>query len=510
MTQPPPLRYVVLGGGTAGWMAAATLARLAGAPVTLVESEAIGTVGVGEATIPQIRLFNAALGIDEDAFLRATGGSYKLGIAFEGWSGEGSAYMHAFGPVGRGAGVLPFHHYWLRARAEGASEPLSAYSANELAARAGKAPPRRGPVPAGPQLPYAYHFDAGLFAGLLRVNAEAAGAQRVEGRIAGFERDGAGGHVPAAVLDDGRLVEGDFFIDCTGFRALLIEGELGAGFESWNRWLRCDRAVAVPCAARGAFTPFTRSIARAGGWQWRIPLQHRVGNGYVYSSQYLSDDGARDTLLANLDGEPAAEPRVLRFTSGMRQRQWVGNCVAVGLAAGFMEPLESTSIHLVQTALARLLQMLPGTTQAGALEALAASFNRQAAFEWSAIRDFLVLHYWANARHGEAFWDDLRALGESDLPPTLAEKLAAFREGGVIARTHDELFTEEGWLQVLIGQGILPARYNPVANAMPAPALARMMADLRREAGGVVSALPDHEAAVRAALAPSPKRSIVS
>ncbi|MBY6129316.1 tryptophan 7-halogenase [Qipengyuania aquimaris] len=483
MSEQDPFKIVIAGGGTAGWMAASLLARFSPAhfQIELVESETIGTVGVGEATIPQIRHFNQALGIDEAEFLRETKGSFKLGIAFDGWMGDGHSYMHAFGQVGRGAGLLPFHQHWLRARKLGHARPLAHYSLNEIAARA-----LRMPAPGGPELPYAYHFDAGLYAAFLRRFAEARGVTRTEGLIENVERNGETGDIAALSLDGGRRIEGDLFIDCTGFRGLLIEGAMEAGFDDWSHLLPCDRAVAVPCSGGGDFTPYTRSIAREAGWQWRIPLQHRIGNGYVFSSAHISEDEAAETLLANLDGEADGTPRVLKFTTGKRRRQWVGNCIALGLAAGFMEPLESTSIHLVQSALARVLQLLP----AGRPDpALVDHFNAQADFEWTRIRDFLVLHYWANGREGQPFWDAMRAL---ELPNTLSAKVEQWCAGGHIHREHEELFTEVAWFQVLAGQGVEAESYNPLADAVPENELVGLLASTEEQMVRAANAMPQH------------------
>ncbi len=467
---------VILGGGTAGWMTAAALARLAPhLAVTLVESEAIGTVGVGEATIPQIHLFNGALGLDEAEFFRETKASFKLGIEFAGWTREGDSYMHAFGAIGRAAGLLPFQHHWLRAKQLGFAKPLIRYSANELAARTMRVQHGRA-TPQTPELPYAYHFDAALYAAFLRRYAEARGVKRIEGKVASVERDGESGDIAALVLEGERRVAGDFFIDCSGFRGLLIEGELTAGYQDWTRWLPCDRALAVPCASGGDFTPYTRSTARAAGWQWRIPLQHRIGNGYVYSSAHLSDDEAAATLLANLDGAREGDPRPLRFTTGMRRRHWVGNCLAIGLSAGFLEPLESTSIHLAQSAISRFLAVLPNGR---AEPAMVDWFNAQAEFEWSRVRDFIFLHYWANDRRGEPFWDERRAM---ELPDTLSAKIAQWQASGFIHREHEELFTEVAWFQVFAGQEVAAHGYNPLADALPE-------ADLRALLDGTEAAL---------------------
>ncbi|WP_298807868.1 tryptophan halogenase family protein [uncultured Sphingomonas sp.] len=453
---------VIAGGGSAGWMVAAAFAHFLPSNahrIRLVESEAIGTIGVGEATIPQIQLFNQALGLDEDAFLRATGGTFKLGIEFAGWTRPGASYMHAFGDVGRESGLLGFHHRWLRAHAEGSVAPLGSFSLNEVAARGLKM--QRGPARTAqmlPAMPYAFHFDAALYARLLRRFAETRGVERVEGRIVAVERDRESGDVSALQLDGDARIAGDLFVDCTGFRGLLIGEAMGVSYDDWTRWLPCDRALAVPSVRATAFTPYTRATAHRAGWQWRIPLQHRTGNGIVYSSAHLSDDEAAAHLLANLDGAAEADPRAIRFTTGKRREMWRGNVVAVGLASGFMEPLESTSLHLVQTAIARLLKMLPGR---GSAQAQRDEYNAQADFEYERIRDFLILHYWANARD-EPFWQERRA---ADLPDTLRHKLDVWREQAHVTREHEELFTEVAWIQVLIGQGVIPRGYHPIADA---------------------------------------------
>jgi len=458
-----PRTIIIVGGGTAGWMTAAALARFCGHgwQVTLVESDDIGTIGVGEATIPAIRTFNNALGIDEAAFLAETQGTYKLAIAFDGWGGFDQHYLHAFGLVGRGLGLLPFHHYWLRARAAGRAQPLGAYALNAVAAEANRfahvARPDGSPLP---PMPYAYHFDAGLYAAYLRRYAEARQVTRREGKIERVERDGESGNVTAVVLEDKTRIAGDLFVDCSGFRGLLIEQALETGFEDWGQWLKCDRAVAVPCARVDPLTPYTRVTARRAGWQWRIPLQHRTGNGYVHCSAHISEDEATAILLANLDGEALAEPRTLRFRAGKRKRFWNRNVVAIGLASGFIEPLESTSIHLIQTGINRLLDFLPNGPVAGADRD---AFNRLSDFEIDRIRDFVILHYYANGRTGEAFWDGLRTMG---LPEPLADRIAMFRASGRAIREHDELFDVPGWVQVMIGQGILPATHHPLADEL--------------------------------------------
>jgi tryptophan halogenase len=460
---------VIIGGGTAGWMSAAALARCAPPSyrIKLIESDEIGTIGVGEATIPAIRVFNAALDIDEAEFLRETSGSFKLGISFDGWLEPGHSYMHAFGEIGRQLGLVPFRDHWARARSFGFAEPLAHYSVNELAARTMRMP--SGPTPAGgAETPYAYHFDAGRYAAFLRRYAEARGVVRIEGRVEQVER-AESGDIAAVQTAEGQRLAGDFFIDCSGFRGLLIEQALETGYEDWTHWLPCDRAIAVPCAASGEFSPFTRSIARSAGWQWRIPLQHRIGNGLVYCSSFMDEVEATGLLLANLDGAALADPRPLRFVTGKRRKLWNRNCLAVGLASGFMEPLESTSIHMIQSTIARFLRMLPRGPVA---PALIDEFNRQADFEFASIRDFLILHYKANRRVGEPFWDHCR---EMPIPDTLANRIEQFRSGAFIHHHHEELFTEVAWFQVMAGQGIIPESWNAAADSMPETKLREFM-----------------------------------
>ena len=488
MAEPEPITIVIAGGGTAGWMTAAAMAQFleSGFRIRLVESDAIGTVGVGEATIPQIRLFNEGLGLDEDAFLRATQGTFKLGIEFVGWTRPGDRYMHAFGDVGRDAGLIAFQHYWLRAQALGIAKPLAAYSLNEMAARAGRMH-RGAPLTARsiPAMPYAFHFDAGLYATYLRRFAERRGVQRSEGRIVGVDRHGESGDLCALLLDGGERIAGDLFVDCTGFAAQLIGGALDVGFEDWSHWLPCDRAVAVPSQSDGALEPYTRATARAAGWQWRIPLQHRTGNGHVFCSAFLDEDEATATLLAGLDGATLADPRTLRFTTGRRRRAFAHNVVAIGLASGFLEPLESTSIHLVQSAIARLLKLLPGRRVRAPERD---EYNRQTDFEIERVRDFLILHYRLNARD-EPFW---RAVRDTPPPDTLAAKIALFAAAGQIVREHEELFTEVGWLQVMAGQGLAPDGHHPLADQVPTADLAEYLATIEALYTREVAHMPTH------------------
>jgi len=480
---------VIVGGGTAGWMAAAVLSRAFGQSmnVTLIESEQIGTVGVGEATIPQIRLINRYLGLDENEFIAATQGSFKLGIRFDGWTRFDHSYIHAFGEIGRGYDILPFHQYWLRAREEGFGRDLWSYSLNAEAAadnRFARINPGETAVPSG--INYAFHFDASLYAAHLRKYAEARGVERIEARVADIRLDGESGNIAQLALDEGRTSAGDLFIDCSGFRGLLIEHALKTGYTDWTHWLPCDRAAAVPTARTEPIVPYTRAIARKAGWQWRIPLQHRTGNGHVYCSRYISDDEAVATLLDNLDGEPQAEPRLLRFVTGRRNRFWHRNCVAIGLSAGFMEPLESTSIHLIQSGISRLLTLFPDT---GFDPALADEYNRRTVEEYERIRDFLILHYHANGRVGEPFWEERLAM---EIPESLRRKMQLFHRTGQIVRESDELFTEQSWLQVLVGQGIVPQSHHAVARAMNAGQLTEFMSQARRAVKRTVRDMPMH------------------
>jgi tryptophan 7-halogenase len=474
MAVQPVSRVVIVGGGTAGWMSAALLSKaFAGRlSVELIESDEIGIVGVGEATIPQIAMLNDFLGLEETDFLARTNGSIKLGIEFVNWGRLGDRYLHAFGQVGQDMGGLAgFHHHWLRARALGQAGDLWDYSLNAVAAGQNKFDPSVSQLQR--TAAHAYHFDAALYARFLRAYAEQRGVQRTEGKIVDVTLNGETGHVASVTLECGREVAGELFLDCSGFRGLLIEGALKTGYENWSDMLPCDRALAVPCESVTPLTPYTRSTARKAGWQWRIPLQHRIGNGHVYCSSFISDDEAAAVLLANLDGKALADPKPLRFATGKRKKAWNRNVVSLGLASGFLEPLESTSIHLIQSGLARLMQLFPNKDFN---QADIDQFNEETDVEYLMIRDFLVLHYHLNQRTDSPFWIHCR---EMAVPESLTHRLALFAANGRIHQDRRDLFFEPSWLQVLVGQNLIPSGYNPIADTLDPAELASRLASIK-------------------------------
>ncbi|WP_294261475.1 tryptophan halogenase family protein [uncultured Sphingomonas sp.] len=482
-----PKRIVVAGGGTAGWMAAAAIARTMGgaATVTLVESEAIGTVGVGESTIPPLVTYNRLLGIDEAAFMRATSATFKLGILFDGWRDGQDRYFHSFGVTGKDHWAAGFQHYWLSGLERGQHAAYDDYCLELVAALQG----RFAHLPDN-ALNYAYQLDSNAYARFLRSMAEGDGTVRIEGRIGEVELDGESGDIAALVLDGGHRVEGDLFLDCTGFRALLIEKALHAGYDDWSHWLPCDSAIAVQTENVGPPVPYTRAMAHDAGWQWRIPLQHRTGNGIVWCSRYLSREAALERLLGNVEGRVLTEPNHLVFQTGARRKQWHRNCIAIGLSGGFMEPLESTSIHLIQRAILRLVRMLPlGPVNPSDV----AEFNDQQLTDMVQIRDFLILHYKATDRRDSAFWRQAAAM---DVPETLAQKIALFRETGRVFRRNEELFAENSWVQVMLGQGIVPRSWHPIAAKLSDDELARFLGSVREQVARTVATLPSHAAYV--------------
>ena len=487
-------RIVIVGGGTAGWMTAAALAKAAGTQnqsITLIESEAIGTVGVGEATIPAIQQYNKLLDLNEDEFVRETSATFKLGIEFIDWRRLGHSYFHQFGLIGADiTGGVPFSHYWLRVLLSGgALDPdILRFNAETVAARAGKfgrvSPDDRSGLPT---INYAFQFDASRYAAFLRRYAEKRGVVREEGRIVQVHQNGESGFIQAVELQNGRRIAGDFFIDCSGFRGLLIEGTLEAGFDDWSQWLPANRAAAVPCERIEEPRPFTRSTAREAGWQWRIPLQHRTGNGYVYCSEFISDDEASERLLSRLDGKPQADPRILRFTAGQRKSSWVKNCLAVGLSSGFLEPLESTSIHLIQASVAKFLDLFP---QGEMDQTVIDRFNDETRRSYEAIRDFLIAHYKVTERDDTPFWAYCKNMS---VPASLEAKLELFRTRGSVMPDHFDLFREGSWFAVLYGQGIVPEGYHPLADTMSEDELRVTMSKIRSAIQKRVSGLPTHQ-----------------
>ena len=490
MTPEPVRNIVIVGGGTAGWMTAAALSKVLGRAynIRLVESDEIGIIGVGEATIPHIAEFNRALEIDEDEFLRATQGTFKLGIEFVNWGRLGERYVHGFGRLGQPTDALPFHHFWLRMAQLGKAAPLEAYSINTAATRHAKFMRARKDMPGSPvaDIANAFHFDASLYARFLRAFAEKLGVRRTEGKIAQVQQREPDGFISAVLLDSGERIAGDFFIDCSGMRALMIEQTLHAGFEDWSHWLPCDSALAVPCESAGPLLPLTRATAHQAGWQWRIPLQHRTGNGYIYCSKFMNQDEATGILLKNLDGAPLAEPRPLKFVTGRRKQFWNRNCLAVGLSSGFLEPLESTSIHLVHTAISRLINFFP---HAGFDEVDIAEYNALTHWEYERIRDFLVLHYKLTKRDDSEFWNYCRTM---PIPDTLQRKMDLFRSNGRVFRDGLELFAETSWLQVMVGQGIKPRAYHPFADLRPETEVMAYLKNVEQVIGKCVNAMPTH------------------
>jgi tryptophan 7-halogenase len=489
MTSSRIRRLVIVGGGTAGWMAAASFAHYfarQGLSITLIESTDIGTVGVGEATIPAIRDFYRALGIDEFDLMRATRATAKLGIEFKDWS-PGASFIHPFGLFGLPARDVAFHHYWLRLRQLGDTTAFGAYSlAIELCRQNRFTRPHPSPESHLSVFDWALHFDASLFARYLREYSLARGVKRIDAKVVDVTLRGEDGFIDSLTLAGGERVGGDLFIDCTGFRGLLIEEALGAGYEDWTHWLPCDRAVAMPCSSSGPLTPYTRATALEAGWQWRIPLQHRLGNGYVFCSEFLSEDEATARLRGNLEGQPLAEPKVLRFTTGFRKKVWSRNCVALGLAAGFLEPLESTSISLIETGIEKLRRLFPDCSFD---PALAEEFNRTTRLEFERIRDFLIAHYRFSSREDTAFWRHCRTL---PIPSSLEHKLRLFRARGHLVRYEWETFLDPSWLAIYTGFDILPDRYDPLADHFEAAELRRILTGMRHSIEQTARAAPTH------------------
>ena len=479
-------KIVIAGGGTAGWMAAASLSKLIGKnlDITLVESEQIGTVGVGEATIPTILTLHELLKMKEQDFVATVQGTFKLGISFENWKNVGEDYIHAFGFTGKDCWAAGFHHFWQKGEQLGISEDYGEYCKEWIAAKQNKFAVVRG---RGANLNYAYHIDASLYAKMLRAIAEEKGVVRQEGKIQAVEQDPETGFITALKMDSGDRIEGDLFVDCTGFRGLLIEQTLNAGYDDYTHWLPCDSAVAVQTEAVGPPIPYTRALARDSGWQWRIPLQHRVGNGLVFSSEYWSDDEATDVILKNIEGERLTDPRVLKFRAGQRKQHWMKNVVAVGLSSGFIEPLESTSIHLIQRSIIRLMQLFP---VAGIRQPDIDEFNNQMRTEIEHVRDFIILHYHVTERSDTPFWDYCRTM---EIPDSLRHRIEMFKQTGNVFRIPNELFGENSWVQVMLGQGLVPEQYHPIVDMMSNEELGDFLTGIRNSAINLVNQLPEHQ-----------------
>lgn len=476
-------RIVIAGGGTAGWMTAAALSKLIGKnlDVRLIESDAIGTVGVGEATIPTLHVFHQLLGLKESEVMAATNATFKLGINFENWRDRGEDYLHSFGHLGKDCWAAGFQHFWRRGLDLGVEYGVGDYCFEHLAARE-----ERFAVLTNRDRNHAYHLDATLYAKFLRKFSENHGVTRIEGKIEEVQLDSHSGDIRALRLQGGECVEGDLFVDCTGFRGLLIEEALHTGYLDWSHWLPCDRAIAVQTTSEGAPLPYTRSIAHESGWQWRIPLQNRVGNGLVYCSRYLDDESAKKLLLENVTGETLTEPRLIKFRTGTRRKHWNKNCVAIGLSSGFIEPLESTSIHMIQRSIIRLLQLFPSN---GCNEADTEEFNRQTAAEIETIRDFIVLHYHVTNRDDSKFWRYCRNM---PIPASLQHKLDIFRKQGHVFKQAGELFGESSWVQVMVGQGMTPDGYHPIVDLMSDEELKAFLSTIRDQVRHQVAKLPKH------------------
>lgn len=482
---------VIVGGGTAGWMVASALSILLRDPsvrIRLIESEEIGTVGVGEATIPHIRYFNQLLGLNENDFLKKTNATFKLGIEFVNWGQIGDRYFHSFSPYGYNMDGIHFHHFWLRHAMHGDVPHADEYNLQTLASRENKFAHPQPQVRGSPlaSVEYAYQFDASLYAKYMRGVAESRGVQRIEGKVINVNQRAEDGFVESVDLESGETVGGELFIDCSGFRGLLIEQTLETGYNDWSHYLPVDRAVAQACESDGPPIPYTRATAHKAGWQWRIPLQNRLGNGHVYCSEHISDDEAYDQLKQGLDGAPISDPKFLRFKTGIRKKVWNKNVVALGLSAGFLEPLESTSIHLIQTAVARLMTNFPDKLFN---ERDIEYFNQRTLAEFEQVRDFLILHYCATQRNDSPFWDHVRTM---ELPESLHQRIEIYKENGRLYRHDNELFSEASWFAVFEGQNIRPARYHPIINYLSDEQLDQRMAEIRRATNKCMEAYQDH------------------
>ena len=479
-----PVHVVVAGGGTAGWVAATALVRQLGSlvKVTLVESEEIGTIGVGESTVPTARAFHEFLKIDQQAFMRASRASFKLGISFENWAREGDRYIHSFGAMPLRTWVADFQHFWLEARARGEAADIGAYYLEHEAARL-----HRMDLSGDPKLNYAFHVDASLYARFLRRIAENDGCVRKEGKIARVERHGENGHIAALVMEDGERIAGDFFIDCTGFRSVLLGQTLETPFEDWLHWLPNDSAWATQMKSVAPAYPYTRAIAHGAGWQWRIPLQHRMGAGFVFSSDHLNADTALANFHASMEGKPLRDPFLIRFRAGRRKSAWVGNTVGIGLAGGFVEPLESTTIHLIMIAVTRLLQLFPFGQD---WESQRRRFNEMAQTELERIRDFIVLHYHLTERDDTSFWRHVRTMS---IPDSLRERMEIFAESAMAWQSTEEIFRVDSWLQVMLGQRLTPKSWHRLGALMAPGRLRDTLAGIKAQVDRRVASMPSHQ-----------------
>ena len=474
---------VIAGGGTAGWMAAAAMSKLIGKNlnITLIESDDIGTVGVGEATIPPIKTFHKLLNINEQEFMKETHATFKLGISFENWKENNSEYIHSFGATGKECWAGEFHHFWLHGLQKGITSDFGDYCFELQAAKANKFGfSKQAPIN------YAYHLDATLYAKYLRKFSEKLGVNRIEGKIERVNKNTDTGFISSLTLDSGKTIEGDFFIDCTGFRGLLIEQALHTGYDDWSHWLPCDSAVAVQTKTTEPAIPYTRSIARTSGWQWKIPLQHRVGNGLVYCSKYMSDNDASEELLENIEGEMLTQPRTIKFKTGRRRKGWNKNCVALGLSSGFIEPLESTSIHLIMSGIIRLLRIFPFK---GIEQTMIDEYNSKLTSELNAVRDFIILHYNVNQRHDSEFWKHCQYM---EIPESLAHKIRLFKETGRVFLDDGDIFRVDSWTQVMLGQGLKPMQYHHIAEIMSDNELNNFMQSIKQSIDNAVKNLPSH------------------
>lgn len=492
MSNANAIRHIVIvGGGSAGWMTAAALSGLFSPDalrITLIESEQIGTIGVGEATIPDVINFNAMLGISEIDFMKATKGTFKLGIEFKNWGQVGESYFHPFGQHGVDMNGIDFHQYWLQYRETDAASEIEDFSLCAIAAKQDKfVQPAQDPRSVLSQLRYAYHFDATAYAAFLRRYAEARGVRRVEGKVVDVAQNAATGFIQHVTLENGQDIAGDMFFDCSGFRALLLGQTLDVGFEDWSHWLPCDTAQTVACERTGPLLPYTISTAKSAGWQWRIPTQHRTGNGHIYASAHISDEAAIESLLSDLDGPAMGSPRKIRFRTGHRSKFWDKNCVAIGLSGGFLEPLESTSLFLIQEGISKFISLFPSADMP---DVVRNEYNRQLSKKFAQVRDFIILHYKATQRDDSPFWDYCRTM---PIPDTLSDKIALFTEAGRVFRYEDELFSKDSWIAVLLGQNVIPKTRDPIVEKLNSGEIARSLNSMRSAMGKAANSMPLHE-----------------